>query len=34
MNGGGDIFIGKDRNVVDKVNVMVVFDTPPSAEES
>lgn len=34
MNGGGDIFTGKDRNVVDKVNVMVVFDTPPSAEES
>lgn len=35
MNITRDVFIEKEGNVVvDEVNVMVVFDEPPSAEES
>jgi hypothetical protein len=28
-----DVFIEKEGNVVDEVNVMVVFDNPPPADE-
>ena len=33
MDITGDVFIEKEGTVVDEVNVMVVFDKPPPADE-